>query len=234
MLNMNIPNPPPEMSYADMEDFRQAEILKANGVDLATDALLTVLRDDQHMLRSSAAHTLGAQRVESAVDALQAALTADDEIMQTEAAYALTRLGDPVGKAHLVNLLGDSIQFSVHPAIAAGNLAQLGDPQGYPVIVEGLSSEYLTSRMVSCKQLFFFVPHDGTIVNGSEIAIFSQFDLALQDPDDSVQWQALVQLRELRAPQSRNLLQAFVQRSSDDYMVETAENILQNLDAAAT
>ena len=57
---VRVPNPPSDLSYAEYEDYRQREILKANGISISEADLLDVLKNKRNILQATAAHTLGA------------------------------------------------------------------------------------------------------------------------------------------------------------------------------
>src|SRR5215468_2879301 len=91
--NLDIPEPPGNLSYAELEDFRSREILKANGISLTEEGLLSALERTTNILQTAVAHTLGSMSIRAAVPALQGLLTSQDDLVKVEAAYALARLG---------------------------------------------------------------------------------------------------------------------------------------------
>ena len=183
---VRVPNPPSDLSYAEYEDYRQREILKANGISITEADLLNVLNNERNILQATAAHTLGAIGSVTAIPMLKTLLTSMEDLVRVEAAYALARNGVSDGRETLVELLSYPIEAYLFPPIAAGYLAQLGDSQGYDVVVRCLESENPAVRMVGCKQIYFFAPfHD----------VSQLFERALNDADTNIQWQASVQLR---------------------------------------
>jgi len=185
---VRVPNPPSDLSYAEYEDYRQREILKANGISITEADLLNVLNNERNILQATAAHTLGAIGSMAAISLLKTLLTSMEDLVRVEAAYALARNRVNEGKETLVKLLSYPIEAYVFPPIAAGYLAQLGDSQGYDVVVRCLESENPAVRMVGCKQIYFFARfHD----------VSPLFERALSDADTNIQWQASVQLRSL-------------------------------------
>lgn len=204
---LDVPPPPADLPYAELEDYRQRELLRANGQPVEGDVLLARLADIPTTLLSAALHTLGTYPVLSEPEVIRAHLDSTDDAVRVEAAYALARHGNEDGHAALVELLGlDPVGF-LAPPIAAGHLAKLGDFRGFPVVRRCLSQELLGPRMLGCKQLTFFVPAHGTDDGrGTTIDVWAAFDRALHDPDDSVAWQARVQLRDLDDPEAVGLL----------------------------
>jgi hypothetical protein len=186
---LRVPNPPDELSYAEYEDYRQREILKANGISITEADLLNVLKNERNILQATAAHTLGAMGSVAAIPLFKPLLASMEDLVRVEAAYALARNGVSEGKETLVELLSYPIEAYVFPPIAAGYLAQLGDQQGYQVVVRCLESENPAVRMVGCKQIYFFTKFQD---------VSPLFERALNDPDTNVQWQASVQLREIQ------------------------------------
>src|SRR5216684_1297418 len=172
MPNLDIPNPPSSLSYAELADFQNREILKANGIRLSETALRTALEETTNILQAAAAHMNG----------------------------TLPSLSGE-GEAALVECLSYPLDAYISPLVAAGYVAQLGDPQGFPVIVKGLDSNLAAVRSVASKQLYFFASfHGSKDKQGNAIDLVHQFERALDDPDTGIQWQALVQLREVALP----------------------------------
>lgn len=225
MPNLDIPNPPSGLAYAEFEDFQNREILKVNGISSSEANLSAALEKEANILQAAAAHTIGTLPSPSAatVTILRKLLTSSDDLVQVEAAYALARHGVSEGKKTLIECLGYRIDAYICPALAAGYLARLGDPRGFPIIVQCFDSDLSAVRMVACKQLYFFVPFQG----GQTLPLF---DRALKDLDTNIQWQALVQLREISLPGSRGILESYVGTAVDEGLRNTAKRILENMD----
>ena len=206
-LNLEAPPPPPGLSYPESWDFYYAGLLEANGVGSSGPELLDALKTRRGILQAAAAHTLGHVGGGDAVEPLRSLLASSDDLVKVEAAYALARLGIPEGSDCLVECLGYSLEAHVCPAIAAGYLAQLGDPRGFPVVVRSLESELSAIRVSGCKQIFFFAPYQGEPdSDGNPIDAYRELERALRDSDPNVGWQARVELRHLDSPQARDLL----------------------------
>lgn len=204
---LHVPPPPDDLAYEDLEDYRQREVLRANGYPTDADDLRSVLPDIPDTLRSAALHTLGAEPTLTYPEALRSHLDSADDSVRVEAAYALARHGAEDGRATLVELLDLDPVGYLAPPLAAGYLARLGDVRGFPVVRRCLSEDLVGPRMLGCKQLFFFVPaHGSDDGQGGTIDVWAAFEQALDDPEESVAWQAEVQLRHLDDPEARSLL----------------------------
>jgi hypothetical protein len=230
MPNLDIPDPPSTLSYAEFADFQNREILKANRIGLSETALLIALEKTTNILQAAAAHMIGTLPglTGQATSALTTLLTGSNDTVKVEAAYALARHSIPGGKAILVECLTYPLDAYVSPLIAAGYLAQLDDPRGYPVIVNGFASNLAAVRSVASKQLYFFAPfQDAKDEQGNTIDMVSLFVRALEDADTGIQWQALVQLREVALPGVLKFLESYTQSTKDQDLHRLAEQVLQ-------
>lgn len=224
---LDIPPPSDDLPYSLLEDYRQREILKANGIALTGESLAAVLTSGDYLLQAAAAHTIGSDAIRAALPALKQRLATADDLVRVEIAYALARLGDQDGHTALVHALASPPEGYLAPPIAAGYLAQRGDPQGFPVIERCFASALAATKMLACKQFFFFVPFHGTRdPSGREIDVVALFDRALSDPDSDIQWQALVQLRQLDVGLFGPILERYRQSAVDDHLRTVASGIL--------
>ena len=224
---VRVPDPPSDLSYAEFEDFRQREILKANGISTTEPDLLKVLKSERSILQSAAAHTLGVMGSVAAIPTLKTLLTSIEDLVRVEAAYALARNGVSEGKETLVELLSYPIDAYLFPSIAAGYLAQLGDPKGYKVVVRCMELENPAVRMLGCKQIYLFAKFQGLQdEDKNRIDVFPLFKRALNDPDTNIQWQALVQLRQIQTPETRIILESYLESASHESLREFARRIL--------
>ncbi|WP_449433110.1 HEAT repeat domain-containing protein [Pseudomonas putida] len=208
---LDIPEPPADLRWAEVEDFQAREVLKANGVVMTEQALLSTLECSVGALKVAAAHTLGSLGYSGAIAALQQLVEVSDDMLQVEAAFALVRLGREKYRSKLTTRLQDPVNAYLGPIVAAGDLARLGDPIGYSVIARCFDENNLIVRVVASKQLLFFAPfHGERTIDGQPIDAYGLFDRALHDSNPDVQWSALVQLRELQTPDAYRLLAAQV------------------------
>jgi len=230
VLNLNIPNPPDGLAYPEFEDFRHREILKANGISLSEAELSAALKETRNVLQASVAHMLGSLSSRAAIPLLTDLLTSSEDLVKVEAAYALARLEVPEGKEVLEQCLGYPVDAYLFPAIAAGYLAQLGDPQGFNTIVKCFDVDIQAIRILACKQLYFFVRFQGQQdQDGGSIDVYPLFERALKDTDTDVQWQALAQLREIRLPGFKKILESYVETAPDEKLRDVAREILAGL-----
>jgi HEAT repeat protein len=228
MPNLDIPNPPRHLSYPEFEDYRNREILKANGISLSEAELIAALEQRIGILQAAAAHTLGSFSNRAAITTLKRLLSSQDDLVKVEAAYALARLGVPEGKDILIQCLDYRLDAYLCPAIAAGYLAQLDEPRGFHIIVRSFKVNIAAIRMLACKQLYFFAPFQDTQDGyGNLIDVFPVFELALKDSDPNIQWQALVQLREICSTKSCNILENYIEEAADEQLREIAKEILK-------
>jgi len=226
-LNLNIPNPPNELPYSEYEDFRNREILKANGISSSEDELLVALKEKRNVLQAAAVHTLGSLKSRTAIPIFKELVKSPEDLVKVEAAYALAQLGIPDGKEILIECLGYPFDAYIFPAIAAGYLAQLGDAQGFSTIVKCFEVDIPAVRMLACKQLFFFVPfHGQQREDGSLIDVYSLFRRALSAPDTDIQWQALAQLQHIPSPEGREVLKQYVESTQDEELRKKALEML--------
>ena len=231
--NLNIPNPPANVAYREIEDFRNREILKANGISLSEVELINALKETKNVLQAAAAHTLGSLSSRAAIAILKDLLTSSEDLVKVESAYALARMGIPEGREVLVQCLGYQLDAYLFPAIAAGYLAQLGDHQGFNTIVKCFGVDIPVIRMLACKQLYFFVRFQGVQdKNKNPIDVFGQFGRALKDSDSDIQWQALIQLREISSHKSRNILESFIEYTGDEQLRSIAMGIVAKIAAS--
>jgi hypothetical protein len=95
-----------------------------------------------------------------------------------------------------------------------------------------LDQEIPAIRLIASKQLYFFVPFQGQPdATGKPVEVLHEFSRALRDANPDVQWQALVQLRELRLQDSRDILREFAEDTSDEQLREVANATLASLTA---
>ena len=229
--NLDIPNPPGDLSYAGFEDYRNREILKANGISLSEDELIAALDNTTNVLQAAVAHAIGSLRIRAAIPKLKQLLASTEDLVKVEAAYALARLGESEGKEALRECLGYPLDAYLFPPIAAGYLAQLGDPQGFQTIVRCFEIDIPAIRMLACKQLFFFVPFQGTQdSDGKVLDVYGLFERTLNDPDINIQWQTLAQLRELRAQPVKQILEGYIENAGDEQLRNIAREILGRIE----
>jgi HEAT repeat protein len=222
--NLDVEDPPPDLPYEQYEDYRSREILRLNGVEPTGEGIISALETQRGPVLAAAAHTAGAAGLQSARSALEDLLSDPDDIVAVEAAYALHRLGADAGAARLVSALDGNVMLDLGPATAAGYLAQLGDDRGVETVAQAQTSELDAVRMTGCKQLYFLVPF-----HGPDADVVAMFGRALGDPNENIQWQALVQLRFLRWPATGPLIEAYLDHAPEGYVRQVASGVLADL-----
>jgi HEAT repeat protein len=137
--------------------------------------------------------------VVEAEPALRRALKDESARVRVEAALALARLGDrDEGIAVLREELGGRF-FEDAPVRAARALALLGDPAGWPCVLEALASPLPSNRMEAVATLPVFLPFDGTEVDGRKVDVRAQLRRAAEDEEKLLRRDALAALEALEA-----------------------------------
>jgi hypothetical protein len=227
---LDVPEPPDDLPYARFSDYYNREVLRLNGVAGEGEALVGLLAspDSDPLLRAAAAHTAGAEGAAAAVPALRQALASGDDVTGVEAAYALARLGDGAGEAHLMAAVDRAAAGSeLAPLLAAGYLARCGDPRGFPAVVRALRGDAPAPRMLACKQLHFFMPFHGRRgPSGDVVDVVGAFQDMLAHCEVELHWQALFQLRETSDPAFVALVRNYAGRAPDPALAALARSIL--------
>jgi hypothetical protein len=204
--NLDIPAAPADLPYEQLEDWRSAELLAANGIPATRDALLEALASQTDLLLAAAAHA--SWSTPDATPQLRRITEGPDDWAAVEAANALVRLGETDALEVLHGALARPVGPFLSPLLAAGYLAQHGDPSGASTLRAGLDSSLLAARMLACKQLFFLLPYEGrSDTEGRAIDVAGLFEAALGDEDPSVREQAAGELRRSDSDLARTLLE---------------------------
>ncbi len=225
---LDTPDPPEELPYADFEDYRATELLRVNGIEPNLEEALATLETGESLLRGAAAHVLGRLGDAAAIPPLQRVAASSEDLVKAEAAYALVRLGLDAYREVLKQCLAYPVNAYLSPSVAAGDLARMGDPVGFPVVVNALAVDNMIARVVACKQLFFFVPLRGQRVQGTPIDPYVLFGRALGDENAEIHRVALLQLHELHTPESRKLLEDYLPVAPDEYLRNAAKRALES------
>jgi HEAT repeat protein len=227
---LTTPDPPDDVSFADMEDFRAEKLLEANGIEPTEEGVLAVLRDDSSVFQGTAAHVAGSKGMKATIPDLQRLAASRGDLAKVEAAYALALFGLDDGRKALVDCLRLPVAGHLAPLLAAGFLARLGDPQGFDAIVQGIQSDNAITRNVACKQLYYFTPYQGSPgKDGRPMNVMALFETALKNGNADMRWMALMQLRELRMPEARPMLETFASATDEPRMRDYATLILESL-----
>ena len=190
------------LSYEEADDARAEELLEGNGIATSRDGLVEALTGGgSGVLRGAAARTLGARGEMTAVDELLDVARASDDLLRAEAAFATARMGVAEGLHLLKKSLAGPVATSLGAPTAAGFLARLGDPSGWPVVRAALQEENFLIRIVGAKQLLYFAPYDGPSAD-----VYGELARALADDEEDVAAVAAIQLRQLDDPRAKELL----------------------------
>ncbi len=202
--NLSLPDVPDDLPYTELEDWKSHWILALNGVDDEVDQVIKALTTERDTLLLAAVHT--SWKFSDAAESLRNLLDDPNDAVQVEAAYSLARQGDQGAVVILQEALQRPVGGYLSPLTAAGYLAQLGDPSGYPVVGEGLESDLRAVKMLACKQLLFFLPFDGQNVGSNRVDATALFTRAFADPDPDIGEQARAELEHSSLPAAAQLL----------------------------
>jgi hypothetical protein len=233
--NLDVPNPPGDTPYEQYEDYRYAQMLANSGVPATPDGVLSALETQTGVLLAAAGHVAGSTHVQAATPLLDRIVSGPDRIAAVEAAYSLVRLGEGRFKSVLEDAARPPMVDFLSALPAAGYLAQLNDPTGFKIVQDALSWELMATRMLACKQLYFFVPfHGQQDRSGEQIDVLGAFEQALGDEDSNVQYQALTELRLLQWASSRSIIEDHLTSLADEVNVRAARELLERLPPATS
>jgi len=169
--------------------------MEARGFGRDPAGLERALSEGQEVaVRAEAAFLLGYLHAASAAPALTKALTDESARVRVEAALALARLGDRKTAFAVLERELTGQFFADAPLRAARALAILGDPRGYPRVVEALDSEFPSNRMEAIAVLPAFLPFKVPTSAGKPIDPLEQLLRAAQDPEPLLRRDALTAL----------------------------------------
>lgn len=192
---------PTGVAYAEVEDRRARDLLEANGVPLEPEAIVKALDSGIEVIQGAAAHVAGELGLREAVPKLRAIAATPDDTVRAEAGFALARMDEDGGREALAECIQLPVEAYLSAGTAAGFLARLGDPSGFPNVERALASANQIIRMVGVKQLYFFAGLEG-------VDPFPLFERALADDDPGIRSTALAQLRELDDPRAKRLVES--------------------------
>jgi hypothetical protein len=161
-----------------------ADRLAELGYDASPAGLSRALQDGNVAVRAEAAGLLGEIDDDQVPIILERALADSSARVRVEAAAALAarggrELADPVLHRELEGQL-----FADAPLRAARALATLGDPAGYPRVLEALHSELPSNRMEAIAVLPDFARFAGTELGGVVLDPVAALTEALDDPEE--------------------------------------------------
>lgn len=147
-----------------------------------------------------------------------------------EAAMSLGLRGDAEAARLALRPLvaGDASGFA-QAYLAAFYLAQLGDPAGYPALLEALRSANEHNRLMAVRHLVAFKPYDGQAVQGVVVDIRAELVKRLQDHDAYVRAEVPYLLKEAEVGGLQDLLLPIAESDSDNDVREAARAVLSRL-----
>jgi len=197
LADLQIVRPPGGGPYAEVEDRHAEALLEANGFGRGPDELRRAIDSGVGVIVAAAARVAGITGDEESLDLL--AELRDpllEETVLVQVGYALARNERPRGIEMLAEQLEVDPATSPAPLQAAGALARLGDPRGWPLVLSALESGDDLNAMVACKQLFAFRDLDGqATADGSRVDVDAGYRAAL-GRGGSIADEARLQLRE--------------------------------------
>ncbi len=150
-----------------------------------------------------------------------------------EAAMSLALRGEPdAARAALLPLVTDYAASTSESYLAAFYLAQLGDPSGYPAIVEALHDESEHTRLMAVRHLFAFKPYEGQSVGGQRVDAGAELAQRLKDEDPYVRGEVPYYLLEAGVDGLEALLQPVAEKDSDAGVRQAAADALKRLTRA--
>jgi hypothetical protein len=161
-------------------------------------------------------------------------LPVDDlEIMDTayiEAAMSLALRGEPeAARRALMPLVTTYASTTPESYLAAFYLAQLGEPSGYPVMLEALRSENEHNRLMAVRRLIGFKPYDGQTVQGKAVDIRAELVERLGDPHPYVRVEVPYLLAEAGVEGLRELLFPVAEGDTDADVRQAAREVLDSI-----
>lgn len=208
------------------EHVRLKQKLRASGVELSEPGLLKGLLHTDPVVRQHAATLLGSDGSLDSVSGLVEAMKDDDAMVRIEAGRALEAVvrteARTVARRELANRERAEIAI-----FAAGVLADLGDPSGYPLVYEAVRGEELYLRSASLPVLESFVPLGGRRVGDHIIDIESDYrHLLKSETDETLRAAAAYHLGRVATPAAIEVLEAEARQSYPSAVRDAIGNAL--------
>ncbi len=157
--------------------------LAQRGIE-GTPAIIRALVDPDPTLRLYAAQALGERRDPAAIGPLTAALGDANAAVRFHAARSLALLGSNAGNGVLREVLASGSNPS-EAVEAAGLLAGLGDPVGYPYVIQVLKSGDLAVQSRAVSDLLKFQRFDGRTSEVGPINVVAALAALIESPTAS-------------------------------------------------
>jgi hypothetical protein len=198
---------PLDLAYSEWGAHRSQELLTANGFGENPAEWRRAAGHSSGFIRGTAFYLL-VQQLDPADESLFRQGLADfDQTVQSLSAFALVRLGDSTAAATLQHIAQLDAEAILSAPLAAGLLAELGDPSGIKTMKMALSSELGYVRLNAVQYLPSFVPlHGLEDGSGQTIDVWDLYCQAMKDVDIQVKATAEMQLQELNSAEALELL----------------------------
>lgn len=154
--------------------------LAQRGIE-GTPAIIQALTDPDATLRLYAAQALGERRDSAAIGPLTAALGDANSAVRFHVARSLATLGSQAGSGVLREVLANGSNPS-EAVEAAGLLAGLGDPVGYPDVIQALKSGDLAVQSRAVSDLLKFQRFDGQPSAVGPINVLAALSMLIESP----------------------------------------------------
>jgi hypothetical protein len=148
-----------------------------------------------------------------------------------EAAMSLALRGDlEVGRRALLPMVGEDANVGMGQWLAAYYLAQMGDPSGYPTLMDLLHSEDGFTRLMGVRHLVAFLPYDGQHVDSETVDVRARLVEHLDDPDKYVSMEVPGLLAEAGVEGLSTLLAATAKKGRHKETRQAAKHVLDDLE----
>lgn len=216
--------------------------------ELLDDQLIAVLSDETPLRAAAAAFVAGRcttddAEADAAIVAGVVALVAGVDTSQrlgrrarpyVEALMAMALLGRvDEARSRLEAIFAEPSRRSVADHLAAGYLAQIGSPLGYPALLEDLHDrDSAQVREFAVDQLIAFLPYDGQRVGDATVDIRGELRKALRDKDSDVGVSAVAIIAGADIDNADALLREASERPHPKDVRETAKAVLKQRSAS--
>ena len=148
-----------------------------------------------------------------------------------QAAMSVALRGDPdAARQALIPLVSEYAATMSESHLAAFYLAQLGDPVGWPAMLECLgnkSNEHV--RLMATRSLIAFVPYDGQTVGGKVVDVRGELVQRLKDKKSYVRAEVPDLLAEAGVEGLEKLLRSTAKRGKKKDVRRAARDVLERL-----
>jgi HEAT repeat protein len=184
-------SPPPGTPFSQHEAAAHRTLLEANGQGGGPEGWRSATRSEHPALRAAAYQLLAEDAAAEDLALFEHGLGDPDGAARAWAAFGLERLRPGAGRATLLQLAGEALEFAQYgPLIAAAALARLGDPAGLATVVRADAT--FDERIPVVQRLFWFAR-----LGCPEV--WPLYERALGE-GPAIRELAMMQLRELGSP----------------------------------